>query len=98
MKSIKSALLRLIAPVFQREASTVEIRNETPCVQVAQELEVAFRYANARLPILQTKHKNLGDEASVLKGRKIAYVETGEVSVCLHLEDGSTFTVSAPQN
>ena len=47
MKSIKSALLRLIAPVFQREASTVEIRNETPCVQVAQELEVAFRYANA---------------------------------------------------
>ncbi|KAF0254019.1 hypothetical protein [Pseudomonas putida] len=98
MKSIKSALLRLIAPVFQHEASAAETRDETPCVPVAQELEVAFRFANARLPILQTKHKNLGDEASVLKGRKISWVETGEVSVCLHFEDGSTFTVSAPQN
>ncbi|HDS1721590.1 hypothetical protein NPS53_08770 [Pseudomonas putida] len=95
---MKTALLRFIATVFSRKTSAPEVRTETPCVPVAQDLEVAFRYAQARLPILHTKHKNLGDEASVLKGRKIAWVETGEVSVCLHFEDGSTFTVSAPQN
>nr|CEK41961.1 hypothetical protein PQBR57_0008 [Pseudomonas fluorescens SBW25] len=57
-------------------------------------MQVAFRYAQARLPIVQTKHKNLGNEASVLKGRTVACVETGETGVCLRFEDGSTLTIS----
>lgn len=96
MKPIKNILM-CVASFFRPKASTPEVVAETQYVPVEQDLEVAFRYANARLPILHTKHKNLGDEASILRGRKIAWVETGEVSVCLHFEDESTLTVSIPQ-
>lgn len=96
MKPIKNALL-CVASFFRVKASTPVACAVTHCVPVEQELQVAFRYGNARLPILQTRHKNLGDEASVLKGRKIAWIETGEVGICLHFEDESTLTVSIPQ-
>lgn len=96
MKPFKNALM-CVASFFRFKASTSEACVETHCVPVKQELEVAFRYAHARLPIVQTKLENLGDDASVLKGRKIAWVETGEVSICLHFEDESTLTVSIPQ-
>ncbi|PWD02100.1 hypothetical protein [Pseudomonas amygdali] len=96
MKPIKNALL-CVASFFRPKTSTREACVETHCVPEKQELEVAFRYAHARLPIVQTKLENLGDDASVLKGRKIARVETGEVSICLHFEDESTLTISIPR-
>ncbi|NVL49985.1 hypothetical protein F2S72_09565 [Pseudomonas syringae pv. actinidiae] len=97
MKLALNVLLSAVASLFRSKANVTEAVTDTPCVPVEQELQLAFRYARARLPIICTGHKTLGADASVLNGRKIAWVEANDMGICLHFEDESTFTVSIPQ-
>lgn len=74
--------------------SLASLRAPLRITETDAELLVEFRYANAPSPIVCTKHRSLGKQAGVVSGRKVARVETGDVSVWLHFEDGSSLAIS----
>lgn len=91
-------LLMHIMSFFRFNASGAERTNTAPVAEVRQELQVAFSDPGYSVPFFKMEHKELGDdECRHLTGKKVAWIETGEVSVCLHFDDDTSLTVSIPR-